>query len=376
VSLKRQKQSTPANGKRSQEQALNNEWQRIVKLQGRNQRLEEDMKAFEQTCMETLRADEEHFSRIIIGQTRQLSNFLTRKSLAKWQRSELIDWIQENLELLVSSPFTDREAFEALLQYIADLEMHLQPPGRPESDTAPNGCDAMDAAGDDNDDLFAESDDIGEDDLDDSDLEADLRERLFAEFQRFEEEFEQEQQAERARQKSLQDLLKQSSINTLFRRLARRLHPDREQNPELKQLRGEQMGRAAHARDNRDLFTLFSMYEEHVGESPLASLGDSKEVLKLLKAHAQELRVQREEIIHDSPLRSHFYERFYDSKTTTRQHKLRQHCDMIRRQAEHERSVTVSIRSIATLKPYLEARYDAALIPLPGDIYPSHRGGL
>lgn len=76
------------------------EWQRVARLRSRNQRLEAEMQAFEQECIEALRPAEERMSAALLEQTRHLSTFATRMTLVQWQRAELIDWIQENVELL------------------------------------------------------------------------------------------------------------------------------------------------------------------------------------------------------------------------------------------------------------------------------------
>ena len=46
-----------------------------------------------------------------------------------------------------------------------------------------------------------------------------------------------------------------------------------------------------------------------------------------------------------------------------RERKLREHCEQARAAAADQAEVTRSIRSIPTLRPYLEQRYDNAVMP-------------
>ncbi|QDD89595.1 hypothetical protein CCZ28_11415 [Pseudomonas oryzihabitans] len=300
------------------------------------------MQAFEQECLEALRPAEERMNNALLEQTRHLSGFALRKTLAQWQRFELIDWIQENVELLSASPCIDPLALETLVQEItATLESALAglDPAAPMTD---EDIEAFDR------ELMGEAFDS---DLDDEELDE------FA----FDDDFHQDDataQAQRERQSALDKVLRGSSVNDLFRQLARRLHPDRELDPELKQQRGQQMQELTEARDQQDVFTLLELYERHIGESPLSALGDKEAVLELLKAQTARLRDEQQEILHRTPLRSHFYQHYYGSNPKLRQQKLKHSRDELQRDASKEEQITRSITSIATLRPYLEARYD------------------
>ncbi|HCR98000.1 MULTISPECIES: hypothetical protein [Halomonas] len=352
MSLITQKQAARTNKKgQSPEQALHREWERIVKLKAGNERLEDDLKTFEKECLEVIGPAEEQAAEAILDQTRHLGTFLSRKSLAQWQRAELMGWIEENLNDLLANPFCDRQVLEEVLQHIVDMDNSRLSPEQRHAYQNNNEDGMNDGA------QYAQED---SEDIDSESFEA-LEEELFEEFFHQQQEQQQEREQEQEGQQSLQAMLGKSSVNMIFRRLARLLHPDRELDADLKQLRGEQMGRATHARDSNDLFTLFSMYEEHVGESPLADLGDDKKVLKLLKSYSRTLREQRDDIINVTPIRAGFYQHFYDAKPEIRKRKLQEYCKKARDQAKREKEITHSIRSIATLKPHLEERYDMGM---------------
>lgn len=369
--MKPSKAGKKGKGSRKTEQPLQREWQRIVNLKKKNERLEQELTAFEQECMDTLREDEQQMVDAILQQSRHLSQFLSRKSLAQWQKIELFEWINENLIQAAGSPFCDQNQLEEVSRFIQRLQESLgldEPEPEPETGTGkrrkgPEPKQKQEqkrqredtATADMFEDLFAE---FGSDtqQRSEEDEAPDYWEHLFDEFIRDEEEADQ---ARCDQTQSLQQLLKKSSINTLFRRLARLLHPDREQDESLKALRHDQMSQLIQAREHNDLFTLFNLYQEHIGEFPLESLsGDSDQVLALLKAHTQELREQQETMIYADPVRGRLYDLFYDNKPKMRERKLQRYLVELRELIANERGITRSIRSIATLKPYLEERYD------------------
>lgn len=360
------------------DQPLQREWQRIVNLKKKNEGLEQELTAFEQECMDTLREDEQQMADAILQQSRHLGQFLSRKSLAQWHKIELLEWIQENLMQVASSPFCDPDQLVEVTRFLQDLQESLglnaaEPESGPgnrsngpkqEQNKQRKHQREDSATADMFEDLFADfeqeeqeewEENNGDERFEDSE-DSEFWDRIFEEFRR---EEEQADQVRRDQTRSLQQLLKKSSINTLFRRLARLLHPDREQDESLKAQRHEQMSQLIQAREQNDLFTLFNLYQEHTGEFPLESLsGDSDQVLELLKAHTQELREQQETLIYADPLRAHLYDRFYDKKPKMRERKLQRYCAELREIIANERQLTRSIRSIATLKPYLEERYN------------------
>ena len=369
---------------------LQREWQRIQRLQKQNAKLRQELQEFEQECIAAIREDEEKLARTVLQQATHLSGFLTRRSMPQWQHVELRRWIGENLNEVASSPFCDREALNQAMQQIQAIEAKLltqnsdkevtgdadinqsstEKPGATRQNDK-NKQTSFDQAFSPMEDMFEElfpEFEQDENEIDEAFLDDDLEgnvydddgafwDELFDEYQQRE---EAANHARRERNKSLQEMLKKTSINAMFRRLARLLHPDREQDPDLKALRHDQMTQLIQARDNNDVFTLLNMYQQNTGESPLADLaGDRQEILPLFKAQAEQLRDQRDQIIRENPLRGHFYNRFYGKTPQSRKRKLQHYCEELQLMNKHEHRVTQSIRNIATLKPYLVERYDS-----------------
>ena len=74
-----------------------------------------------QQCMDALHDDEVEMADAILQQTKHLAGFLSRKSLAQWQKVELLEWIQQNILQVANSPFCDQAQLLDLSNFIEDL---------------------------------------------------------------------------------------------------------------------------------------------------------------------------------------------------------------------------------------------------------------
>nr|WP_314586124.1 hypothetical protein [uncultured Pseudomonas sp.] len=82
-------------------------------------------------------------------------------------------------------------------------------------------------------------------------------------------------------------------------------------------------------------------------------------MLELPKAQTARLREEQQEILHRTPLRSHFYQHYHNSNPKQRRQKLKRDQEELQHQAGEEERITRSITNIATLGPYLEDRQDS-----------------
>ncbi|MFT7561949.1 MAG: hypothetical protein ACI93R_003881 [Flavobacteriales bacterium] len=349
-------------------QRLHNEWKKIIKLQKRNESLREELIAFTKDVSLQIKSDEQNIADAMYAQTEHLTEFLTRKTLAEWQKAELFEWIKDNIMQLSSTPFANAADVQKLTEkanaIIVKLfgDQHsddLDPAHQDNENTAGKSKQNKRKKSPNQDmfeDLFSEFDSDDSDDTTYEDDEESYWENLYEEHFKQRENVDQQQLE---KNKALNSVLKKSSINIIFRRLARVLHPDREQDETLKAERHEQMSELISARDNNDVFKLLSMYETHTGESPLGSIEENEDdVLKLLKAQVSQLQNEHQHIIYEDPLQAHYYELFYAKTDKVKERKIKKYCTELREMTNNERHITKSIRSIATLKPYLKERYE------------------
>ena len=147
----------------------------------------------------------------------------------------------------------------------------------------------------------------------------------------------------------------------MFRKIAGVLHPDREQDPTQREQKNQLMAELVAAREDNDIPKIFTLYNDHVGESPLGQLNDEEELLKviqLLKHQYEFLRDDEQQILSDNPRDGLIYEYFYRKKQTQLDADLKQHLRFINEARDEYEQFVAQITSLSKLKPILQARFD------------------
>lgn len=332
---KKKGQSTP--------QALfQREWERVQSLQKQNERLKDDVTAFAERVIATIRPVEEAFTQSMYQLAEKLLGFAERKSLARWQREELFDWIEHTLLSLRNHPFAGALDLQALYQRLGEhVDTHF-------------GLDELS----DDDDEAAVSDE------EEQGFE-DMLDELFGEFLEHEGIHLDEDElfgasadtADRAEEQSLNQLLKSSSVNKMFRQIASAIHPDREKDVQRKAHRNAIMSDLVRARDEKDVPKIFAMYAEHVGVSPLECIGDDIEkIITLLKRQSERLRAEKEDIVHANPMYGAIYERFYNKSDHKVNLEVNRHIASVKSDTAAHRQLLNSIANLKILKQALQER--------------------
>ncbi|MEQ8516274.1 MAG: hypothetical protein RIC38_11765, partial [Chromatocurvus sp.] len=231
---------------------------------------------------------ERRFADRVYASCEHLLQFFRRKSLLHWQRDALLEWLLDNLMILASSPFSDHLDLEALhRQCDAAMESaqssrqgtaknsRQNEPQHEDTVTPESAAEEAQRTADMFEDLFAEF----EQEVDDTPEDDDRNHDPFEEF--FRGQWEQEE-ARRQKTRALSEVLRGSSVNRLFRKLARVLHPDLEQDEGARERKNQLMGELIEARNGSDIPKIFALYAEHVGESPLLELDGDLETATLL----------------------------------------------------------------------------------------------
>ncbi len=331
------------------EERFEREWVRVQTLQQEVRRLEEELDALSTRVIAIIAEPERAVADVLFEQTERLLSFCPKKSLTQWQRQILAEWLVENIQALGQQLFVDHLDVRGLAnRTLAALEAFAF---MPSARTHGSRTDAS------------------EDDFDpDADCEIpDHNDQLAAEerafFERLYQEFAQEREhsdaEERKGQRSLDQLIKGSSINKLFRRIAGVLHPDREQDIALQKIRHQQMSELVEARDRGDVLKIFALYAEHVGESPLSLIdSDLDKVTQLLREQARRLQAEKQDVLYGDPLKADIYREFYSKSDQGIERKIRKHVEIRQQQELEERNITNCLTSLKALKPFLESRYE------------------
>lgn len=350
--------------KLSKEEKFQRQWDKVQRLQKQNEKLKDDIAELVANVTKAVEVQEKVLTTALYEQNLQLIKFVAKKTLPLYLREELVCWIEDNIEEIHHNPFgrhLDMEVMtdtfmQALDDHFAIQKEKLQ--GRyadfdfeegdaSEAKQQENACSMEDMF----EDLFAEFAD--DEDMDEDDLFEDFSSNFYDEESVYEEQLRQESRA-------LDSLLKSSSINKLFRKVARAIHPDLAKDDAEREQKHDIMTRLTTARENKDIITILSMYTEYVGELPADLFAnDLDKMTTLLDFQEQQLAQQKDEIIHANPYQSAIYNKFSAKNNAQFEKNIREHKQLLAMQMKLQQSLTGELTSLAKLKPVLQDRMES-----------------
>lgn len=352
----------------AQEKRFNQAWERVVNQQKENDRFRQEAEAFALDARARIQDKEQAYMDAMHGACLHLLSFFSRKSLTQWQRQTLMDWVTQYLQTMQNNPFGSHLDMEPIRQRLSEAlaatYTGLPPPsGYPEDDLAYDGYGS--SMSDEEDlliedmfqELFAEFEQAhAASGPDQSQNEGDADQAFFHSF------FQQQQADEQQRHdenQALKLLMKSSSVNRLFRKVAGVLHPDKELDETARQGKNRLMGELIHARDTNNIPRIFAFYAEYVGQSPLQELGeDLDSVTQLLGRQYLYLCDLKKRILDEDPLTGALYRQFHRKTPAATQRAINKH---LKETQTHTNALLVlpqDVTSLNKLKPYLEAHYD------------------
>lgn len=368
VSTRESNPQATSNTQSSSEKKFNNAWQRVINQQQKNDCLRADAQAFAQDIQNRIQDKEKAYMDAMYLACLQLLSFCSRKSLAQWQREVLLEWAVEYLHAMTNNPFGRHLDMAAIQQRVADAYAAAYPESQPLPQAGAEDF-AFDNGGhplpDDEEpriqdmfqDLFAEFERAGmagNPSAEHDDMRAEHA--FFHEFSQQRQAHEQQLQEENL---TLKQLIKSSSVNKLFRKLAGVLHPDKERDETVRVEKNRLMSELIQARDSNDIPKLFAFYAEYVGDSPLQELGgDLDGATQLLDRHLLYLRDQKDDILDENPLTGVLYRQFHKSTPAARQRAIIKHLKEIKAHTSALKDLCHDITSVNRLKPYLKLRRD------------------
>lgn len=366
VTTKKFKPQPSSKARSSSEKKFNDAWQRVANQQKKNDRLRADAQAFAQDIHTHIQDKEKAYMDAMYFVCLHLLAFCSRKSLAQWHREILVDWAAEYMRAMINNPFSQHLDMAAIQQRMADALTIVYPELKP----------SLEANSDD----FAFNDDGYSAPNDEDPITQDMFQDLFAEFAQadaassqyeehddmdseqafFHDSFKQRQAHERQRQdesQALKQLIKSSSVNKLFRKVAGILHPDKERDETARLEKNRLMGELIEARNTNDIPKIFAFYAEHVGESPLQELGgDLDSATQLLERQYFYLRDQKDDILDENPVTGALYRQFHRNTPAAKQRAINKHLKEIQAHTNTLSDLRHDITSVSRLKPYLELR--------------------
>lgn len=340
-------------------------WLRVQKNIKRNATFQNRLDKLKARYEKEVLPSEQAFNDQSYAETRKLMDFFKRKSLTEWQRCTLAEWISENIEGLLSQPRYDHQAKTKIADDFREL-LHQHFAG--DSDELNDDLEAQDKEGFNPEDFSDEQDEWNQDKNKESNSEGNRGESEddadFENFfkQNFSEqewnEYQAEKSASEKQDKDAQRLLKSSSIRTMFRRVAKVLHPDLESDDAKKEEKHHLMSKLIAAREEQDIVTIFQMHREFVNDAPI-ELEDNElgNIIQLLKIQISKLDAERQEMTQKDHDTAVIVDLFYGRTEKIISSKFNAHIDKIKGGQVHSRQFVKNVSTLKKLKPYLEARY-------------------
>ncbi|MEH6446496.1 MAG: hypothetical protein V7784_21575 [Oceanospirillaceae bacterium] len=140
------------------------------------------------------------------------------------------------------------------------------------------------------------------------------------------EHFEQDKadNSAKAATDKLKKLLETANIPKMFRQIAKKLHPDREQDPEQRLIKQDLMAKAIQAREDGDILVLFDLYTSYVDQSELYFNDEQLvSINALLKVQITQIQAEKQAIIESNEQYYKCYHLFYASSVKKMQTKIK-----------------------------------------------------
>lgn len=357
----------------------------------RYQRFQKKNAKFEQEMIELIarvRAQVDEYELVKLDEvyelTKKLIPFFSKKTLPEYLREGLFDWINHNMAMLGHGPYQQNFNMAVLEDLMNEhCDQHQQ--NRQEKlldklvkegvdgETIAELRDLADRARqassqDELDDIMREvlQDAMqNSDEFDDELVDSDLFEDLFDEAPDFSgDDFfgfddRDEQLAEAKQHQELDRLFKASSINKLFRRITKTIHPDLESDEAKKAERHQQMCRLIEARNNKDIAYILQLYTDTFGTLPEQfPEQDYVNLTRVLKVMTDRLADQRLDVLESIPFGHAYFDLFHRKTRQQEQAAVRKHIESVKGFTKNYRGMRSEITSIASLKPYLQSRME------------------
>ena len=304
---------------------------------------------------------------------RQL-DFAEKKSLLKWQRAELSEWIEEHLTQLMETGQLD-EALQNRLAKKQAREMGITLDES--SDVSPIDQLRQQLFGEDSDELEellgsgSDEDDAdhwfdSDDDETLSDDEHAAEEELAELLRQLHEELERQEEAGQHRQGHAKSVSTKKNkpgfddavFKRLFRQTAAALHPDKESDPDKQAEKHELMSQLLQARKEHDLITVLRLHEQYSFAETALSAKDEQQLEEVLVSYLAQQHEHTQNIVHRSEAHEFVFHEFYHKNPATVKRRIKAHIKKIdTRRAELETFVQ-QVKTLKTLKELLAERYE------------------
>ncbi|MBL4821926.1 MAG: hypothetical protein JKX90_00175 [Colwellia sp.] len=360
-------------------------WLEIEKKQKRNANFKRKITDLYQVFKDDILHEEHKLVELLGQETRHLMTFLSRKSFTQWQKEELTNWIESNLDTLSTHPFGNAEL-------AGDLRKEY-------NEFLVASTEKIDENIDFDEELLAEMRELceemflGEISFSDEELASFIRnpemfQQAFQEFLEIKrdkehedegffgddsadgystedpyEEYSREEVQQQKQQNKLKYLFNSSNLNKLYKILANRLHPDKERNEHLKAEKSALMAQLVKAKKNKDAYTIISMFHQFMPESELTLFDGSDEeltqaLIKLLNEKLRELDQENKDQKYNNGLPSMIWQKLSGRSKKATQENIDTHLADLEDSHTRLNYYIHEVKTVKLLKEILSERYE------------------
>jgi len=327
---------------------------KLDKERRRNERFRQDLDELVETYHRRSMENDQAVFVHLVTLSEKLITFAGRKSLSDWHREELGEWLMELVEHRISAVDPQegerlrsdyREAVARSMDIsVEDLLARVE--------QAEQAFGAQDDA-----DLFEAED------PDDDPCQEDLF--GYEEMDEFEDDADPfgpdwTGQVEEKEAQLGQALMDGRWAKDLFRRAAQALHPDREPDPERRQVKQVLMSDLLKARKDGDLMAILTIYSESVSDADMVlAEREMTDLCEVLECQLEELKWDRKEYVYAHPVRTMVHDLFYHSTKKARQRRFEQWEQEMQAEEAELRALVSKLRNLSCLKNVLADRRDS-----------------
>jgi len=312
----------------------------------------------------------------IARQIEHITGFISRKSLTEMQRNELLDWISSDIDYLDSHPFAENIDTSCLRQQVnSELSQLTKKNEHPIDDESIAQLQSM------LDDLFDGDMPLERDELIDilknpESIEKHIKkahenreekENIFGDEQdqpedRFEENYFHEEYEEHIGKhdtKVLEKLFKGSQLNKMYKRLASKLHPDKENDVDKKERMHTLMQQLVSARKNKDVFTMLTLYHDHIDDDSFNFDAETITAIEsLLEQKVSELNYELRQLKSDNTLEGIVWNRFKGRSNTITTQNIQNHITQLTEEADNINHFILKTKTVKILQVELSVRIE------------------
>ncbi|MBS9780255.1 MAG: hypothetical protein KGV51_06475 [Moraxellaceae bacterium] len=335
---------------------INNLWKKIQKQKRKNEQQQIELNNYLTLYQEVIYpVKQKTVLPELVNLIERLMQLFERKSLYEWHRDVMVSWISRLQEEVADIDEGKANEIEIkmmdLLKKVTMYRLTKEEQQDVEQDLQ-KGMEEILL------ELFGEEMESPKDNWSFEDIAEMMQEKQQQFFENMQDEFHEDGSSTKVNIIPNNNSDFEQWIQKIYRRTARILHPDKQNDDNKKEVLQDIMSQLNHAKDNQDVATLIELYMTHVNNSNLDIEGefDSKQLVASLSLQLNQLQNDYDEFLYEFPLSEYAISRL---KTISKRPKEKQvWLEELAEEAKNYKQLRQEMTSLKKLKPMLKERYE------------------